>query len=144
MFFLHCTHLDGLSIQEDEAGGQGHGSHHPEDEVDTVGDESVAGVGVSALLHQVGLHLALQTTVGLQSQDGLVLQLVGDAGVRVGEEGDVGLPTLVVPRHIGVDSDQLQPPLTWPHLAVLGADLAADDGLVGDGHAEVGLGEDQV
>ena len=31
--FLTCAHLDGLRIEEDEAGGKGHRRQHTEDEV---------------------------------------------------------------------------------------------------------------
>ena len=46
--------------------------------------------------------------------------------------------------HICVHPQQLHLPLAGPDLAVLEADLAADDGLVGDVQPEVGLGQHQV
>ena len=100
---LHVAHLDGLGVEQDEAGGQRHRRHHPEDEVHAVGDQTVAGVRVPALLDQVGLDLAGEVAVRLQAQDLLVLQLVRDAGVRVGEEGDFGSSAFIVSCNNVVD-----------------------------------------
>ena len=54
---LTRAHLDGLGVEEDEAGGQGHRGQHPEDEVHSVRDQSVAVVRVATPFHQVCSHL---------------------------------------------------------------------------------------
>ena len=51
---LHLAHLDGLGVQHDEAAGQGHGGHRPQDEVDRVCQNSIAVVKPSARLNKIG------------------------------------------------------------------------------------------
>ena len=46
----------------------------------------------------------------------------------------------IISSDICIDSDQLKFSLSGPNFAVLLPNLAADDGLVRDGNAEVGLG----
>ena len=51
---LHLAHLDGLGVEHDEAAGQGHGGHRPQDEVDRVCQNSIAVVEPSARLNKIG------------------------------------------------------------------------------------------
>ena len=51
---LHLAHLDGLGVEHDEAAGQGHGGHRPQDEVDRVCQNSIAVVKPSARLNKIG------------------------------------------------------------------------------------------